>query len=396
MALAAIVVGSSQLFGGAATSTPPTTSMGDSVGADPPTTTTPPTTALPTTPKAPAPVTISVVGDSDLGNTPILPPDPSAYLQPVESALRAQVVFGNLEGTLTDATTSKCGASSTQCYAFRNPPAYAQIFRSAGFTVVNSANNHSHDFGAQGVADTTAALQSAGIVQAGLPGQIGLVSAGGTTVAFVDFAPYATTNNMLDLTAAKTLIQQARAEATLVVVYMHAGAEGSAADHVTGQEETYVGEDRGNPKAFAHAAVDDGADLVVASGPHVLRGMEYYNGHLIAYSLGDFVGYQDFSTSGSLDLSGILTVTLEGSGALAAARFTPLVLSGVGQPGVDPSDASASFVNQLSNEDFGAAAALIGPNGQLAMPPGTTTGPGPAAPAQQPPGGPGVPGPVAG
>ena len=53
---------------------------------------------------------------------------------------------------------------------------------------------------------------------------------------------------------------------------MHAGAEGSAADHVTGQEETYLGEDRGNPEAFAHMAIDAGASLVIASGPHVLRG----------------------------------------------------------------------------------------------------------------------------
>jgi hypothetical protein len=48
---------------------------------------------------------------------------------------------------------------------------------------------------------------------------------------------------------------------------MHAGAEGSDADDVTGQEETYVGEDRGNPEAFAHMAIDAGADLLIASGP---------------------------------------------------------------------------------------------------------------------------------
>jgi len=358
--LVAVVAGISQLFG----SSPTTSSSSTTGGGGAPATTAPVTT----TTRPGAPVTISVVGDSDLGNTPTLPPSPSTYLQPVESALRAPVVFGNLEGTLTNATASKCGASSTQCYAFRNPPAYAQIYRAAGFTVMNSANNHSHDFGAQGVADTTAALQAAGIVQAGLPGQIGLVTVGGTKVAFVDFAPYATTNNLLDLAAAKTLVQQARAEANLVVVYMHAGAEGTAAEHVTGQEESYVGEDRGNPKVFAHTAIDDGADLVIASGPHVLRGMEYYNGHLIAYSLGNFVGYQNFATSGSLDLSGILTVTLSGSGTVTTGHFTSLALSSVGQPAIDPSDASASLVNQLSNQDFGATAATVQPNGQLTLP----------------------------
>ena len=324
--------------------------------------------ATTTTSQGPGPVTISAVGDTDLGNTPDLPPDPSTYLQPVESALAAPIVFGNLEGTLTNATTSKCAAGSTECYAFRNPPSYAQIYRAAGFTVMNSANNHSHDFGAQGVADTTAALTSAGIVQAGLPGEIGLVTVGKTKVAFVDFAPYANVNNLLDFATAKTLIAQAKAEANIVVVYMHAGAEGAAADHVTGQEEYYVGEDRGNAKAFAHAAIDDGANMVIASGPHVLRGMEDYEGHLIAYSLGNFAGYQNFSADGTLDLGGILTVTLSGEGTFESGKFTSTTFSSVGQPSVDPSGAAASFVNQLSNQDFGAAAVTILPSGQLVLP----------------------------
>ncbi len=335
----------------------------------------PTTTRVPvTTTTTLGPVTLSAVGDTDLGNTPALAPDPGTYLSAVETALRAPVVFGNLEGTLTDATASKCGSGSTECYAFRNPPSFAQVYRAAGFTVMNSANNHSHDFGSQGVTDTSAALTAAGIVQAGLPGQIGLVTVGTTKVAFVDFAPYTDVNNLLDLATARTLIHQAAAEADIVVVYMHAGAEGTDAAHVTGQEETYVGEDRGNPEVFAHAAIDDGASLVIASGPHVLRGMQAYDGHLIAYSLGNFAGYQNFSTSGTLDLSGILTVTLTGHGGLTGAHFTSLRLSSVGQPAPDPSDAAASFVNQLSTEDFGSAAALIGTDGQITMPsPSSTT-----------------------
>ncbi len=316
----------------------------------------------------PPPVTISMVGDTDLGSTPLLPPAPAGYLDPVKSALAAQVVFGNLEGTLTDSTGSKCGVGSSECFAFRAPPQYADYLRADGFSVLNSANNHSHDFGEQGVLDTTAALRAAGIVQAGLPGQIGVVHVGATSVAFVDFAPYTDTNNLLDLATAKTLIQQARSEADIVVVYMHAGAEGSDADHVTGSEETYVGEDRGNPEAFAHAAIDDGADLVVASGPHVLRGMEFYRGHLIAYSLGNFAGYHNFSTSGDLDLSGILKVSLDGHGRYLQATFISTVLSGDGQPSVDPSGAAARFVAQLSVQDFGASAAVVSPTGLITAP----------------------------
>lgn len=335
----------------------------------PTTTSTTSTTQAPvTTTTVVATVTLAAVGDTELGDSPDVPANPGAYLQPIKAALAAPIVFGNLEGTLTDATTSKCAATSSDCYAFRVPTSFASVYRAAGFTVLNSANNHSHDFGEQGVTDTTRALLGAGIAQAGLPGQIGLVRDGDVKVAFVDFAPYSNTNDLLNFSAASQLIARARQLASVVVVYMHAGSEGAGADHITRQSETYVGEDRGNPYAFAHAAIDDGADLVIASGPHVLRGMEWYREHLIAYSLGDFANFHDFSASGSLDLSAILHVTLRATGTFAAAHFTSVLLTPSGQPFVDPSHAAATFVNQLSTEDFGDNAALIAPSGDVQVP----------------------------
>src|SRR6185312_10388278 len=119
-----------------------------------------------------------------------------------------------------------------------------------------------------------------GMVQSGQIGQITMVHAGGHKVAFVGFAPYNYTQSLLDLDAAKALIAKARGLARVVVVYMHAGAEGSDKTHVTGGEEYAFGEDRGNPKKFAHMAIRNGASLVIASGPHVLRGMQFYRGHL--------------------------------------------------------------------------------------------------------------------
>jgi hypothetical protein len=349
------------------------------------------------TPSSTEPIaTIVAVGDVALGNTPRLPRDPAGYLAPMRSVLAAPIVFGNLEGALTDASSSKCpppppppsttptptpasppatsapptpSTSPTPkpptCFAFRMPTSYAKVLRDAGFTVLNSANNHSHDFGSRGVSDTTAALRVAGIAQTGLPGQVGVVNVGGERVAFIGFAPYATTKNLLDDERARQLIASARQSADLVVVYLHAGAEGSAATHVTGDEEWYLGEDRGNARGFAHAAIDAGADLVVASGPHVLRGMEYYRGHLIAYSLGDFVGYGNFSTSGTLALSGALRVSLDAAGHPTSAHFTSLRLDGTGRPALDSAAQAAKLVNDLSAADFGASAAVIGPSGDV-------------------------------
>ena len=322
--------------------------------------------ALPRKSAGGASVTLTAVGDMILGITPELPPDPASYFEAVEPALKhgAQIVFGNLEGTLTTATASKCGAGpSADCFAFRNPPGYARSFKKAGFSVLNDANNHSHDFGAAGQAQTVRAIHAVGLAQTGLPGEITRVRANGIPVAFVAFAPYGYTASLLDLPAARALIRQAAREARIVVVYMHAGAEGSDADHVTGREEIYLGEDRGNPEAFAHMAIDAGASLVIASGPHVLRGMQFYQGHLIAYSLGNFAGYGNFSIHGDLTMSAILRVTLSSSGRFERARLHPVLLAGTGRP--VPGGGAISFVARLSTADFGASAARIQSSGVI-------------------------------
>ena len=117
---------------------------------------------------------------------------------------------------------------------------------------------------------------------------------------------------------------KAAAKADLVVVAIHAGAEGSTATHVPHGTEYFLGENRGNSRAFAHAVINAGADLVVGSGPHVLRGVEQYHGHLIAYSLGNFAGFKNFTLGGTLSLSGILRVVLNPDGSWRSARLIPV------------------------------------------------------------------------
>ncbi|MBS1887928.1 MAG: CapA family protein [Actinobacteria bacterium] len=312
-------------------------------------------------------VTFAAVGDTMLGNTPVLPPDPGSYLDRVKGQLRADAVFGNLEGTLTDvATSSKCGgAPSGNCFAFRTPPSYARFLAAAGFTVMNDANNHSSDFGPTGLEQTVAALHKAGIAQTGLPGQITVVDAGGEKVAYVGFAPYSTTASLLDLSAAHELIRRAARRAPIVVVAMHAGAEGLGAQHLTGREEHYLGEDRGNPERFARMAVRSGADLVLGSGPHVLRAMEIYRGRLIAYSLGNFCGFHNFDTSGALGASAILHVTLAPNGAFRSGRIASVRLVEAGRPVPDPSREGARLLRRLSREDLGASAVQVGGKGRI-------------------------------
>jgi poly-gamma-glutamate capsule biosynthesis protein CapA/YwtB (metallophosphatase superfamily) len=332
-----------------------------------------PSKPRPTKPTKPKPthpasgITFAAVGDTMLGNSPELPADPGAYLDPVRSQLKADSVFANLEGTLTDESYSpKCGGSSGgDCYAFRTPPSDARALAAAGFTIVNDANNHSSDFGPAGLADTIAALHRAGIRQTGLPGKITIERAGGERVAFLGFAPYASTASLLDLPAARALIRRASRRADIVVVAIHAGAEGTAAQHVTGGEEHYLGEDRGNPERFAQMAVRAGADLVLGSGPHVLRGMQIYRGRLIAYSLGNFSGFHNFDTSGVLGASAVLHVTLDPGGRFRSGRIASVRLVEAGRPELDPSGEGARLVAALSHEDFGASGVRVGGEGRI-------------------------------
>jgi poly-gamma-glutamate capsule biosynthesis protein CapA/YwtB (metallophosphatase superfamily) len=318
---------------------------------------------------AAASVTITAVGDTILGNTPDLPADPATYFKEIKSILGpgGQIVFGNLEGALTTSTASKCGArKSPYCFAFRNPPGYARYFKKAGFDILGNANNHSFDFGAAGQAQTVRAIHAAGLAQAGLPGEITLVTMNGVKVAFVAFAPYPFAASLLNRPAARALIGRASRMAHVVVVYMHAGAEGSRASHVTGREEYYLGEDRGNPEAFAHMAIDAGASLVIASGPHVLRGMQFYKRHLIAYSLGNFASYHNFSTAGVLATSVILRVTLSSAGRFDSARIYPVKLIEAGRP--VPGGGAIAFTARLSSADFGSSAARIRSSGSIKAP----------------------------
>jgi hypothetical protein len=312
-------------------------------------------------------ISIAAVGDTMLGNTPELPPDPATYLDHVAGELRGDVVFGNLEGTLTEVPESpKCvGAEPGSCYAFRAPPEYADYLADAGFTLMSNANNHSADFGEAGLSETVEALHAAGIEQTGLPGEITVVKTGGHRVAFVGFAPYAYTASLTDLESARALIEEADAEADLVVVAIHAGAEGSDAGHVSGREEEYLGEDRGNAEEFAHLAVDAGADLVLGSGPHVLRGIELYKHRLLAYSLGNFCGFHNFATEGALGESVVLHVTLSPGGAFRSGRLASLRLVEAGQPVPDPSGEAAATIAALSAEDFGPSAIQVDPEGRL-------------------------------
>jgi hypothetical protein len=283
-----------------------------------------------------------------------------SQLAPARALLSdADLTEANLEGTYSRGGTSKCGGrAGRDCFAFQAPPGNAPALRWAGIDAVNVANNHAFDFGAAGQAQTLAALRRAQVQWTGRPGQVTIVQVNGVKVALLGFAPYPWASSLLAIGKARRLIAGAAKRAGVVIVAIHAGAEGADKAHVPHGHEHAFGEDRGNARVFAHAAIDAGADLVVGSGPHVIRGVERYRGRLIAYSLGNFAGWHNFGMGGRLSLSGILRVQLAADGTPAGGTWISMKLTGPGVPTRDPSNASAHLAAKLSKEDFGAQAGL--------------------------------------
>ena len=161
---------------------------------------------------------------------------------------------------------------------------------------------------------------------------------------------------------------------------MHAGAEGTRADHVTGQEEFYGERTAATPRP-SPTPPSTTAPTWSSPADRTCCVDGVYKGHLIDYSLGDFGGYQNFATGGTLSLSGILTVTVTGNGVFTSRPFTSLLLRASGS--------RRRLVREAAHSSTSSPRGLRGggrehpPDGPLALPHGRLTGV-----AQQPPGGP--------
>jgi len=307
-------------------------------------------------------IRIAAVGDIMMGTTfpeSILPPEDGATLFRSVAPLLAghDVVFGNLEGPLTDASLSpKCPKprrDGLPCFAFRTPPRYAARLAEAGFTAVNVANNHSLDFGMEGLDNTLAALDNAGIQPVGGE-RVAVFTIEGKNVAVAGFSYSLRTryvHPLLDIEAAREIVAELKGKYDLVVVSFHGGAEGAPAMRVADAEEKFLGEQRGNVVRFARAAVDAGADLVLGHGPHVPRALEVYRGKLIAYSLGNFAVYSMFNIKGPNGLGYALQVELDPeTGDVVRFRTPSVVLRHPGIPDPDPSGKAEALLRKLSEE----------------------------------------------
>lgn len=321
---------------------------------------------------------VTAVGDILMGTTypvTILPPRDGAELfGSVGQFLRqGEIVFGNLEGPLIDGgTPSKCGKGNLppqqHCFEFRMPSRYAKHLKKAGFNVLSVANNHTFDFGREGLESTINSVTSEGIQVAG-GRYVAAFRIRGKQIALIGFSYLGEGLNsysMLDIQRGREILSRTRIYADHVIVSFHGGAEGKEAVEPTQGEETYRGERRGDPVAFSRAMIEAGATLVLGHGPHVPRPLEVYKGKLIVYSLGNFVAYGVMNTKGPSGLSFILQVKLDMSkGDFLEGRIVSVALRGRGVPAVDPSKKAMNLLKELTAVSPFEGRPRFGENGEL-------------------------------
>ena len=286
----------------------------------------------------------------------------------------ADIVFGNLEGAMTD---SKVGAKSCNnpewCYTFGMPTAFVHCLVDAGFNVMSLANNHMGDFGEQGRISTMQTLKNAGIHYAGL------LSC--PTVEFVQddikygfcaFAPNKGTMDVKDIPAAQEIVRRLKDSCDIVIVSFHAGAEGRAYQHVTRQTETFIGENRGNVCEFAHKMIDAGGDILLGHGPHVTRAVEVYNNRFIAYSMGNFSTYSRVNVEGVNGLAPIFRIFTTRNGCFLKAHITPTFQPASDRtPRYDPDGRIISVIQNLTRIDFPELNIQITDDGWITTPNGS-------------------------
>ncbi len=177
------------------------------------------------------------------------------------------ITLVNLECALSDN-----GSREDKQFAFRGDPSYVNVLTSASVEAANLANNHSLDYGKTALEDTQTLLEQNGIITCRGKGNVTVGDINGITVGFVGIN-YLNDEMKTELTDAITMAKNAGAE--LVILSIHWGIE----------RENYPESEQ---IEAAHRAIDCGADIVIGTHPHVLQGIEKYNGRYICYSLGNF------------------------------------------------------------------------------------------------------------
>lgn len=229
-----------------------------------------------------------------------------------EEIIKGDIAIANLECPLTDSGNAVLKRPEL---IFKGSKLNGSALKGAGFNLLNLANNHTMDQGREGLTNTIKVLKSSGIVTLGAgmtrseARKPVFIEKGNTRIGFLGYSDFPPEGYMYDENKAdvarvdmKSLgeeVKAAREQCDFLVVSFHWGKE----------FDFYPGD---RQREMAHAAVENGAGLIIGHHPHVLQRVEEYKGKLIFYSLGNFVF--DRQLPKGTDESVIIDITVDGGG----------------------------------------------------------------------------------
>ena len=314
---------------------------------------------------------IAVVGDIMMGTTfpeIRLPEHDGAMLFSDCAGIlsSADVAAGNLEGVLCDGGESTKKVVEGRSYAFRTPVSYAGRLSEAGFDFLSIANNHSRDFGAEGLASTMAVLDSAGIGYAGLPScRYTVKRIAGTRFGFCAFGHNSHTLRHTEVSCVENILRELKDSCDILIVSFHGGAEGAGMSHLPYGTETYLGENRGNLRKFARLCIDLGADIVFGHGPHVTRAVELYKDRFIAYSLGNFCTPYGMNISGVNGYAPVIEVKIARDGSFRKGKIHSFIQVPGKGPRHDYENRTARHIAGLTEADIESPGIFITESGDI-------------------------------
>jgi hypothetical protein len=319
-------------------------------------------------------VVITGVGDIMLGTSypsrKYLPPHDNPFLlleSVADSLLSSDITFGNLEGSfLNNGEAAKKCRDSTLCYLFRMPEKYVSALSSTGFNLLSLANNHFGDFGLAARNRTKEILDSVGIYYAGLiEHPWSLFSKDSVVYGFCAFAPNAGAVDINDIKKAGEIVKMLADTCDIVIVSFHGGAEGADYQNVPREVELFHGERRGDVYAFAHAMIDNGADVVFGHGPHVTRAIEVYKDRFISYSLGNFCTYGRFNLAGPNGIAPIVKINVDITGKFVSGRIVPVFQPWPGGVKPDKNRRVITRIQELMAVDFPESVITLSDDGEI-------------------------------
>jgi hypothetical protein len=316
---------------------------------------------------------IAAVGDmvpgSDHGRIALPPDEGRTLFTDLKSYIsESDLAFANFEGVVSGCKcpVRSCNNDTVYCYRFQVPEYSVQRMKEAGFDILNIACNHLGDFNELGRKFNTNKLIEMGFEPAGsVERPCTVFEKDGVKYGFCAFGEFYGCIGIRDSVKLLKVLRETVEKSDVMIVSLHGGAEGPKYRRVPRKDEIFLEHNRGNMYKTAHLCIDNGADIIIGTGPHVVRAIELYKNRMIMYSLGNFCTYGPFGKHETTRHSPLMQIGINKKGEFLAARAIPTKQIDKGIPRYDSSGLALKHLRELTNLDFPDTDLIIAVDGKI-------------------------------